>query len=83
VNEQALLADLIRESSLCEVLDIGCGSGGPSLALVQQTKCRLTGVDVEASRVEHARQQTLARGLSDGCGANVLRSSQAGTGKLL
>jgi 2-polyprenyl-3-methyl-5-hydroxy-6-metoxy-1,4-benzoquinol methylase len=65
LDEQALIADLIRESSFCEVLDIGCGSGGPSLALVQQTKCRLTGVDVEASGVEHARRQTLARGLSD------------------
>src|SRR5271168_4749811 len=65
LDEQALIADLIRESSACEVLDIGCGSGGPSLALVQQTKCRLTGVDVEVSGVEHARRQTLARGLSD------------------
>jgi SAM-dependent methyltransferase len=65
LDEQALIAGLIRESSLCEVLDVGCGSGGPSLALVQQTKCRLTGVDVEASGVEHARRQTLARGLSD------------------
>jgi SAM-dependent methyltransferase len=64
LDEQALIANLIRESSLCEVLDIGCGSSGPSLALVQQTKCRLTG-DVEASSVEHARRQTLARGLSD------------------
>jgi 2-polyprenyl-3-methyl-5-hydroxy-6-metoxy-1,4-benzoquinol methylase len=25
LDEQALIADLIRESSLCEVLDIGCG----------------------------------------------------------
>jgi 2-polyprenyl-3-methyl-5-hydroxy-6-metoxy-1,4-benzoquinol methylase len=65
LDEQALIADLIRESSPCEVLDVGCGSGGPSLALVQQTKCRLTGVDVEASGVEHARRQTLARALSD------------------
>jgi SAM-dependent methyltransferase len=65
LDEQALIADLIRESSPCEVLDIGCGSGGPSLALVQQTKCRLTGVDVEVSGVEHARRQTLARGPSD------------------
>jgi 2-polyprenyl-3-methyl-5-hydroxy-6-metoxy-1,4-benzoquinol methylase len=65
LDEQALIADLICESSPCEVLDIGCGSGGPSLALVQQTKCRLTGVDVEASGIEHAQRQTLARGLSD------------------
>lgn len=47
------------------MLDIGCGSGGPSLALVEQTQCRLTGVDVEASGVEHAQRQTMARGLSD------------------
>jgi SAM-dependent methyltransferase len=65
LDEQALIADLIRESSPCAVLDIGCGSGGPSLALVEQTKCRLTGVDVEASGVEHAHRQTMARGLSD------------------
>jgi cyclopropane fatty-acyl-phospholipid synthase-like methyltransferase len=65
LDEQALIADLIRESSSARVLDIGCGSGGPSLALVQQTNCRLTGVDVEVSGVEHAQRQTLARGLSD------------------
>lgn len=65
LDEQALIVDLIRERSPCEVLDIGCGSGGPSLALVQQANCRLTGIDVEASGVEHAQRQTLARGLSD------------------
>jgi 2-polyprenyl-3-methyl-5-hydroxy-6-metoxy-1,4-benzoquinol methylase len=65
LDEHALMTDLVRETSPCNVLDVGCGSGGPSLALVQQTKCRLTGVDVEASGVEHARRKTLARGLSE------------------
>ena len=36
LDEQALIASSIRESSPCEVLDIGCGSGGPSLALVSK-----------------------------------------------
>ena len=42
-DEQTIIANLIRESSPCHVLDIACGSGGPSLSLVNQTGCRLTG----------------------------------------
>jgi hypothetical protein len=37
LDEQAVIANLILESSPCHVLDIACGSGGPSLSLVKQT----------------------------------------------
>src|SRR3954470_21768996 len=41
LDEQAQIAALIDRKP-CHVLDIGCGSGGPSLALVATTGCTLT-----------------------------------------
>jgi 2-polyprenyl-3-methyl-5-hydroxy-6-metoxy-1,4-benzoquinol methylase len=38
-------------------LDIACGSGGPSLSLVHQTGCRLTGVDIEVMGIERPGRQ--------------------------
>jgi 2-polyprenyl-3-methyl-5-hydroxy-6-metoxy-1,4-benzoquinol methylase len=64
LDEQAVIANLILESSPCHVLDIGCGSGGPSLSLVKQTGCRLTGVDAEVAGIDRAGQQAMAQGLS-------------------
>ena len=46
------------------MLDIACGSGGPSLSLVNQTGCRLTGVDIEVTAIERAGRQAMAQGLS-------------------
>jgi 2-polyprenyl-3-methyl-5-hydroxy-6-metoxy-1,4-benzoquinol methylase len=63
-DEQTIIANLIRESSPCHVLDIACGSGGPSLSLVNQTGCRLTGVDIEVTGIERAGRQAMAQGLS-------------------
>ena len=63
-DEQTIIANLIRESSPCHVLDIACGSGGPSLSLVNQTGCRLTGVDIEVTAIERAGRQAMAQGLS-------------------
>jgi 2-polyprenyl-3-methyl-5-hydroxy-6-metoxy-1,4-benzoquinol methylase len=64
LDEQAVIANLILESSPCHVLDIACGSGGPSLSLVKQTGCRLTGVDAEVAGIDRAGQQAMAQGLS-------------------
>ena len=64
LDEQAVIANLILESSPCYVLDIACGSGGPSLSLVKQTGCRLTGVDAEVAGIDRAGQQAMAQGLS-------------------
>jgi 2-polyprenyl-3-methyl-5-hydroxy-6-metoxy-1,4-benzoquinol methylase len=46
LDEQAQIAAL-TDRRPCHVLDIGCGSGGPSLALVAATGCTLTGIDRE------------------------------------
>lgn len=63
--EQAEIADLVRRGPDVRVLDVACGSGGPSLALVDLTGCRLTGLDLEAAGIAHAQAQAAARGLSN------------------
>ena len=63
--EQAEIADHLRLGPDSHVLDIACGAGGPSLALVQRTGCRLTGIDIEAAGIAQAQAQAIARGLAD------------------
>jgi SAM-dependent methyltransferase len=59
------LADLLRLNTDSQVLDVACGPGGWSLALVERTRCRLTGLDVEPGGIAHASAQAAARGLAD------------------
>ena len=63
--EQAEIADLVLAGPDRRVLDVGCGSGGPSLALVARSGCRLTGLDAEAAGIAHAEHQASARGFAD------------------
>ena len=63
--EQAEIADLLCAGPDSRVLDVACGAGGPSLALVERTGCQLTGLDSEAAGVAHAEAQASARGLAD------------------
>lgn len=58
------LADLLRLDADSRVLDVACGPGGWSLALVERTGCRLTGLDVEAGGIAYATAQAVARGLA-------------------
>jgi SAM-dependent methyltransferase len=64
-TEQAEIAELLGIDKSSRVLDICCGSGGPSLALVQRTGCRLNGIDRETAGIAHAQAHASARGLSD------------------
>jgi SAM-dependent methyltransferase len=65
LEEQDAIVALIGEQSPCHLLDVACGSGGPSLAAVVSTGCRLTGVDIEPEGVAEANHRAQARGLSD------------------
>ena len=47
------------------VLDVCCGSGGPSLAYAERTGCRITGLDIEPAGIAYAQAQAGARGLAD------------------
>jgi len=70
--EQAEIADLLCPGPDSRVLDVACGAGGPSLALVERTGCRLTGLDAEAAGIAHAEAQASARGLADRAAFAVL-----------
>jgi SAM-dependent methyltransferase len=63
--EQAEIAEFLAIGKASLVLDVCCGSGGPSLALVQRTGCRLTGIDREEAGIAHSRAQASARGVAD------------------
>jgi SAM-dependent methyltransferase len=63
--EQAQIAEFAGIGKASHVLDVCCGSGGPSLALVQRTGCLLTGIDREEAGIAHALAQASARGLGD------------------
>jgi SAM-dependent methyltransferase len=77
-SEQAEIAELLRPGADGHVLDVACGSGGPSLALVERTGCRLTGLDVEPAAIAHAQAQASARGL----GARATFVVQDGGGRM-
>jgi SAM-dependent methyltransferase len=62
--EQADIADLLRLGPDLHLLDVACGSGGPSLALAERTGCRVTGLDLEPAGIAHAEVQARARGLA-------------------
>lgn len=64
LEEQARIASLVREHAAAEVLDIACGTGGPSIALVQLAGCRLTGVDIEPLAIDQAKRLAEACGLT-------------------
>jgi SAM-dependent methyltransferase len=63
--EQVEIASLLDLAPGRHLLDVGCGSGGPSLALAERTGCAVTALDVEAAGIEHARSVASARGLAD------------------
>jgi SAM-dependent methyltransferase len=46
------------------VLDVACGSGGPTLRLAQLAGCHVVGIDIEAEGVAAARAEAQRAGLS-------------------
>jgi SAM-dependent methyltransferase len=47
-----------------EVLEVGCGSGGPAAYLAGARECRVTGVDINEHGVRNARALAAAQGLA-------------------
>lgn len=65
LDEQAEITRLVEEHSPSHLIDIACGSGGPSLAIAAATGCRLTAVDIEPGAIKEAGQRSIAMGLAD------------------
>jgi SAM-dependent methyltransferase len=63
--EQAEISHHLRLGPDSRVLDVACGAGGPSLALVERTGCQITGVDIEPTAIDHANAEARARGIAD------------------
>jgi SAM-dependent methyltransferase len=64
-TEQAEIAELLRLGPEARALDVACGAGGPSLAFVKRTGCRLVGVDIVPEGIACAAAEAEERGLSD------------------
>lgn len=47
------------------LLDVACGSGGPTLRVARKTGCSVVGIDVHVEGIEAARQQAESEGLAD------------------
>jgi ubiquinone/menaquinone biosynthesis C-methylase UbiE len=48
-----------------EILDVGCGVGGPALNIAQHSGAHITGVNIVERHLEVARRRAAERGLSD------------------
>ncbi len=59
------LAVLARLQNNHQVLDLGCGIGGPARFLAQEFGCRVLGLDLVASYCEAATELTRLTGLAD------------------
>jgi SAM-dependent methyltransferase len=64
LDEQEAIVRIVSGRARCAALDVACGSGGPSLALVQRAGCRMTGVDAEEAAVCWARREAERLGLA-------------------
>jgi len=63
LDEHKKIADLVRQEPAKNGLYVACGSGGPTLDLVERTGRRLTGVDIEQEGIAQARRAAIERKL--------------------
>ncbi len=63
--EQDLFIGHLALDSASRLLDVACGSGGPSLRVVERSGCSVVGVDLHEDGVSTARRAAAERGLGD------------------
>lgn len=64
-EEQDLFLSWLKLGSGRRLLDIACGSGGPTLRAARLTGCRVHGVDIHKDAVRTARSQAEEAGLGE------------------
>jgi SAM-dependent methyltransferase len=58
------------------LLDVACGSGGPSLRIARLTGCKVRGIDLHQDAVAQARAQAVSLGLSERTGFDIVDAGE-------
>ena len=77
-DEQNTFIDWLELDEHSSLLDIACGSGGPTLRIAAGTGCRVTGIDLHEEAIKRARERAKAKNLS-----SRVTFQEADAGKLL
>jgi SAM-dependent methyltransferase len=64
-EEQDLFVAWLGLSPESRLLDVACGSGGPTLRIAQRAGCRVSGVDLHGEGIASAKASAKERGLED------------------
>ena len=64
-DEQDLFLSWLEPDSRSLVLDVACGSGGPTLRVARKTGCRVHGVDIHGDAIGHAQESAASLGLGE------------------
>ena len=64
-DEQDMFIGLLQIRTSDHLLDVACGSGGPTLRIAKRTGCRVTGIDIHVDGVKTAQEQAGLMGLTD------------------
>jgi SAM-dependent methyltransferase len=58
-------ADQLQVRAVSQVLEVGCGSGGPAVYLAAMRGCQVTGVDINEHGISTGKRLAAKRGLAD------------------
>lgn len=75
-DEQDLFLSWLDLGSDSRLLDIACGSGGPTLRIAKRSGCRVHGIDIHERGIEAAREQAAAEGLEERARFDLLDASE-------
>lgn len=64
-NMNRLIGRCLSPKPESQILDVGCGTGGPAIFLAKDFGCHVTGVDLGSSQIQAAEQAARKQGLAD------------------
>ncbi len=75
--EQDKFLSWLELTTESHVLDVACGSGGPSVRLVQRTGCRVHGIDVHEQGIANAAELARKEGVEERATFEVLDGARS------
>lgn len=75
-DEQDLFLSRLALRAGSKLLDVACGSGGPTLRIARSTGCRVHGVDAHEQAIAEARARAEREGLADRASFDRLDASR-------